>query len=91
MERHHESKWLFHHSDGGQWKDYRYSLKQALKAAGIRTDGPDNVTLHTFRHSFASHHAMRGTPLPILQKVMGHKTYATTERYAHLQPDSLRK
>ncbi len=91
IKRHHESKWLFHHKDGSQWKDHRYSLKKALKAAGIRVEGPDNVTLHTFRHSFASHHAMRGTPLPILQKLMGHKTYATTERYAHLQPDSLRK
>lgn len=90
IEHHPTSNWVFCRKDGSQWREVKFSLKGALKAAGIPTDGPNNVTLHTFRHSFASHHAMRGTPLPIIQKLMGHKTFATTQRYAHLQPDSLK-
>jgi len=33
---------------------------------------------------------MQGTPLYTVQKLMGHKTIALTERYAHLAPDTLK-
>jgi integrase len=50
------------------------------------TDTRDKVVFHTTRHTFASWAAMSGTPLPTLQKLMGHKTIEMTLRYAHLCP-----
>lgn len=51
-------------------------------AAGLgRVVGP-----HKLRHTFASHHALRGTPLAQIQAWMGHADITTTMRYAHLSP-----
>jgi integrase len=46
-------------------------------------------SLHWLRHTYASHHAMRGTPMRTLQQLLGHASVVTTERYAHLSPDYL--
>lgn len=40
------------------------------------------------RHTFASHWTMAGRPLQTLQAILGHESITTTERYAHLRPDS---
>ncbi len=57
-------------------------LRRALKHAGIsREEG--RVGWHDLRHTYASHLAMRGVPLKVLQELMGHVTIEMTERYAH--------
>jgi site-specific recombinase XerD len=33
---------------------------------------------------------MQGTPIYAVQRLLGHKTIALTERYSHFAPDSLR-
>lgn len=43
---------------------------------------------HMFRHTFASHLAMNGTPIPLVQRYMGHASIEMTMRYAHLAPDA---
>ncbi len=43
---------------------------------------------HMFRHTFASHLAMNGSPIPLIQKYMGHASIEMTMRYAHLSPDA---
>ncbi len=48
-------------------------------------------TLHTLRHSFASHLAMGGVDLLRIGKMMGHSSITTTQAYAHLLPSSLRE
>jgi integrase len=58
-----------------------WPLKRALKRAGLREIG-----WHTCRHSFASHLAMRGVPLKVIQELLGHASIATTMIYAHLAP-----
>jgi integrase len=45
---------------------------------------------HTLRHTFASHLAMRGVPLPVVKELMGHANITTTMRYAHVAPSALR-
>lgn len=60
-------------------------LRAVLKRAGLR-----HIGWHTLRHTFASHLAMRGVPLNIVQQLMGHTTITTTMRYAHLSPSVLR-
>ncbi len=46
------------------------------------------VSAHKLRHTFASHHAMRGTPMKVLQEWLGHADITTTMRYSHLCPSA---
>ena len=50
-----------------------------------------DVRLHDLRHSFASVGAGMGFSLPIIGKLLGHSQAATTQRYAHLADDPIRK
>lgn len=45
-----------------------------------------HATLHTFRHTFASHLAMSGVPLPTIQRLLRHRNIQTVMIYAHLSP-----
>jgi site-specific recombinase XerD len=51
----------------------------------------DGLRIHDMRHSFASIGAGSGMGLPIIGKLLGHKDAATTQRYAHLDADPLRR
>lgn len=58
----------------------------------IRTAaGLDDVRLHDLRHSYASTAVAAGYSLSITGKLLGHTQAATTQRYAHLADDPLRK
>ena len=50
-----------------------------------------NVRLHDLRHTHASFGAAAGLGLPIIGKLLGHKHHDTTQRYAHLDADPLRR
>ncbi len=47
-----------------------------------------HVHPHLLRHTFASHCYQRGIPPQVVQQWLGHANIATTERYAHLAPDT---
>jgi integrase len=51
----------------------------------------EGLRIHDLRHSFASIGAGGGLGLPIVGKLLGHKTPATTARYAHIDNDPLRR
>ncbi len=53
------------------------------KAEGL----PDNLTLHTLRHTFASHLIMSGVDISTVASLLGHSSTQVTELYSHLQPD----
>lgn len=53
-----------------------------------RKDAKNRVVIHTLRHTFASHLAIRGTPIFTIQKLMNHADIEQTMRYAKLAPDS---
>lgn len=56
---------------------------------GIKeNDRKNRVVIHTFRHTFASHLAINGTPIYTIQKLMNHRDINMTMRYAKLSPDS---
>lgn len=60
-----------------------YAARHAAKLDGLR--------LHDLRHSFASVPATSGESLLVLRSLLGHKRAATTERYAHLSDDPVRR
>lgn len=71
----------------------------ALRAAGLEPgerhpdgqDNPDGIVWHTLRHTCGSRMAIAGVSLQKIAKVLGHSRTTTSERYSHLQPDSVRE
>lgn len=61
----------------------KWPLWSTCKAAGVARCG-----WHVLRHTFASHLAMRGVPMKVLQELLGHATIEMTMRYAHLAPET---
>ena len=68
----------------------RADLKRPWELVSKRA-GLEGVRLHDLRHSFASVGAGSGMGLPLLGKLLGHSQAATTQRYAHLAADPLRR
>jgi integrase len=56
------------------------------KLAGITR----RFRFHDLRHSFACRHAAAGTPLQIIQKMMGHASIKTTERYSRVDENAVK-
>jgi integrase len=56
-----------------------------------RSVGLPDVRIHDLRHSFASALVNRGMTLFDVKEALGHANIATTQRYAHLAPERLRK
>ncbi len=87
--KHPESDFVFHKKDGRRWTAIHDSFNALVRRCGLQAESPSNITLHTLRHTFGSWLAIQGVPLRAIQKLMGHKSVNTTERYAHLNLENL--
>jgi site-specific recombinase XerD len=64
----------------------QYTVSKYLQSVGIK-----NASVHTLRHTMATHHIARGTDLKTIQETLGHADLATTAIYVSLAKNAQRK
>ena len=83
--RHINSPYVFSKPDGSRYRFIHNEFRKAVKRAGV-TD----FKFHDLRHCFASALVQKGVELYQVQRLLGHRSNAMTQRYAHLSPEHLR-
>jgi integrase/recombinase XerD len=81
--------WLFpgHGAAGHLRPDIvQRACREAARVAGFTK----HVTVHTLRHSYATHLLEAGVDLLTIQKLLGHRDLQTTARYVHVSTQRLR-
>ncbi len=82
MENYKPRDLLFEGQGGGAYsaRSLQKVMEAALQKAGINKP----ATMHTLRHSFATHLLEQGTDLRYIQALLGHASSKTTEIYTHV-------
>ncbi|MCL6588972.1 MAG: site-specific integrase [Firmicutes bacterium] len=75
--------WLFPGSPANKPMD-RTSINHIFYNMKLKAGITKNATVHSLRHSFATHLLEDGTSLLYIQKLLGHTRITTTCRYLHL-------
>ena len=84
------TRWLFPGRDETKPLDIQVlhaACRSACAAAGLAK----HVTVHTLRHSFATHLLESGTDIRIIQVLLGHNNLSTTARYTQVSNSLLRR
>jgi site-specific recombinase XerD len=68
------------------------TIQHAFTQAVIKSGMLKRPSIHTLRHSFATHLLEKGVNIIAIQKLLGHNNIKTTTIYTHLQstPDSIK-
>ena len=65
----------------------RWIITQYARVSGLGK----NIHPHSLRHSFATHLVNSGCDVRIVQEMLGHASLSTTQRYAHVNIEGLKK
>jgi integrase/recombinase XerC len=65
----------------------RWIITQYAQVSGLGK----NIHPHSLRHSFATHLVNAGCDVRIVQEMLGHASLSTTQRYAHVNIEGLKK
>jgi site-specific recombinase XerD len=88
-ENYQTKEYIFEGQFGGTYSTR--SLQKVLKNFLAQTNIKKDVTIHTLRHSFATHLLERGTDLRYIQNLLGHESSKTTEIYTHVTKKGIDK
>ncbi len=77
------SDWLFPGRDPSQHVSIR-SVQLACQTARTGAGIGKHITMHTLRHSFATHLLEAGTDLCTIKLLLGHRSLSSTARYLHV-------
>ena len=75
------SGFLFPHKDGHIYKD---TLQVAFRKAIRKSSVNKIASVHTLRHSYASHLLENGENLHTIKELLGHSSIVTTDIYSHV-------
>ncbi len=82
-------KWLFPGDDPGKHINER-TVQKVFENTKDKVGIQKKISVHTLRHSFATHLLEGGVDLRYIQELLGHQSSKTTEIYTHVTEKSIK-